>query len=1162
MRRLFNDGWEFSKQKPGTDIDALASMEFARINVPHDWMIGNVADLYENSVGFYRRKFSLEKKAGSRYEIYFEGVYMDSTLYVNGLEAGVWKYGYSSFFFDITELLKDGENEVLVKVVYQSPNSRWYSGAGIYRDVYFIEHPEVHFVTDSVYLSAKPVTENGIVTTETALDKEWLLLISAEIANGAADSKWNKGFTGLAQVAKETTLSFSVPELGLSFDTTIGDATAEVYDDQTVRVEWKAKIHAPQLWSLENPKLYECEVSLGNGDTKKERFGFRSFTFDTNQGFFLNGEHVKINGVCEHHDLGAIGACFNRTAMQRKYEILRTMGINAIRTAHNMPAAGLLDLADEMGFLVMDEAFDMWEGSKTEFDYGRFFVEWQERDVRSWIRRDRNHPSIFLWSIGNEIYDTHKDAHGQDITRYLQKEAKENDPNGNAVVGMGSNYMPWENTQKCADILKYVGYNYAEKFYNEHHAAHPDWYIFGSETASTVQSRGIYHFPYERAVLADDNWQCSSLGNSTTSWGAPNPEHCVIQERDHDFSMGQFLWSGFDYIGEPTPYHTRNSYFGQIDTAGFPKDSYYVYKAAWTKEPFVHVFPYWDFNPGQTVDVRVVSNAPVVELFVNGESLGRKKIDHEHGTVLSGDYQTQYAPGEITAVAYDADGKEVARQTRHSFGNATALVANVYKPEKCYTAGCGDMAFIEVSAVDADGHPVENACNIVKVSVKGAGWLTGLDNGNSADEEEYKGCEKRLFSGKMLVCIAVGSECGEISVDLQSEGLTGAPCTLQVTEKKEIQGISLIPEVLDKGVKNAAYPRKIELLCDGDRQMTKEHQEVQITAKIYPPEAAQNLKPEDLIWKAVTDDGIESNIAKITKIEGMCATVKALGDGNFRLRCMTKCGSDPVKVISELEFTAAGIGVATLDPYHYVAGGLWSYGEGEIGVGNEHGVSTARGERSVVGFENINFGAYGSDEITIDIFNLSDDPFDFELWEGIPGQAGSEKLLDGHYHKKSIWNVYQPETYHLSRRMKGLSNLYIVAEDKVHFGGFTFTEYQKAYERLNAGECDEVYGDSYEKKADCIAGIGNNVTVEFKDMNFCNGAVTGLEITGVSHIPVNTIHVIFDNGTEEVRDILEFAQDGSETQSFNVSSYSGKGTIRLVFLPGSSFDLIALQFQE
>ena len=354
MRRLFNDGWEFSKQKPGTDIDALASMEFARINVPHDWMIGNVADLYENSVGFYRKKFSLEKIAGSRYEIYFEGVYMDSTLYVNGLEAGVWKYGYSSFFFDITELLKDGENEVLVKVVYQSPNSRWYSGAGIYRDVYFIEHPEVHFVTDSVYLSAKPVTENGIVTTETALDKEWLLLISAEIANGAADSKWNKGFTGLAQVAKETTLSFSVPELELSFDTTIGDATAEVYDDQTVRVEWKAKIHAPQLWSLENPKLYECEVSLGNGDTKKERFGFRSFTFDTNQGFFLNGEHVKINGVCEHHDLGAIGACFNRTAMQRKYEILRTMGINAIRTAHNMPAVGLLELADEMGFLVMD----------------------------------------------------------------------------------------------------------------------------------------------------------------------------------------------------------------------------------------------------------------------------------------------------------------------------------------------------------------------------------------------------------------------------------------------------------------------------------------------------------------------------------------------------------------------------------------------------------------------------------------------------------------------------------------------------------------------------------------------------------------------------------------------------------------------------------------
>ena len=1160
MKMLFNDGWEFLKQKPGADIADIQKTEFVPVNIPHDWLIGNTSDLYENSTGFYRKIFNIDKKTGHRYEIYFEGVYMDSALFVNGVKAGEWKYGYSSFFFDITDLLIAGDNELMVIVSYLSPNSRWYSGAGIYRDVFFIEHPESHIVTDSLYVSAKPAVENGIISADTPLDREWELIISAEIAVGAADCKWNKGYSGLSKVADDLKLSFSVPALEISCDTTVKEATTETYEDGVVRVEWKTTVNAPKLWSLEDPNLYECALSLENGDEKRERFGFRSLYFDTEKGFFLNGVHTKINGVCEHHDLGAIGACFNRAAMRRKFEILRTMGVNAIRTAHNMPAVGLLELADEMGFLVMDEAFDMWESSKTEYDYGRFFKEWQERDVRSWIRRDRNHPSIFMWSIGNEIYDTHKDEHGQDITRYLQHEVMENDPRGNAVIGMGSNYMPWENTRKCADILKYVGYNYAEKFYDEHHKEHPDWYIFGSETSSTVQSRGIYHFPYERQVLADDNWQCSSLGNSTTSWGAPNSEYCVIQERDHDFSMGQFLWSGFDYIGEPTPYHTRNSYFGQIDTAGFPKDSFYVYKAAWTKEPFVHVFPYWDFNPGQEVDVRVISNAPSVELFVNGRSLGKKNIDHEKGLVLSGDYKTCYEPGEITAVAYDADGQELARQTGHSFGDAAALKAKIYRPDRKLTAGIGDMAFIEVSAVDAEGFPVENASNIVKVSVNGAGWITGLDNGNSADPDEYKGREKRLFSGKMLVCIAVGEECGEIRVDLQSDGIEGTSCTLEVTEKQEIGGISLLPETLDRGVKGEAYPRKIELTCTENRKLDKKHDEIRVTAAVYPKEVADKIQPEDLIWKAVNDDGIESNIAKITKIEGMCATVKALGDGSFRLRCMAKCGSEPAKVISDLDFTAEGIGFATLNPYGYIAGGLWTYSEGDVGIGNDHGVSTMRGGRSVVGFENMDFGAFGSDEITIDIFNLSNDPFDFELWDGIPGKAEGVKLLDGRYHKQMIWNVYQSETYRLSKRMKGLSNLYFVAEDKVHIGGFRFTEYRKAYELLNAGECDEVYGDSYEKKADRIDGIGNNVTVEFKDMNFDKEPAETLSITGCSHIPVNTIHVIFDTGVEEIRDILEFTKDGGDTQNFKVSGYSGKGTVRLVFLPGSSFDLISLRF--
>ncbi len=1159
MRRLFNDGWEFSKQEIGTDLSKITAFSFAKVNLPHDWLIGQTEDLYETSTGFYRKQFALKKESGRRYEIYFEGVYMDATVYVNGTGIGCWKYGYSSFFFDMTEALKDGENEIVVKVDHRSPNSRWYSGAGIYRDVYFIEHADTHIVTDSFYISAKPAD-----TAKT--DGEWKVIVRAEIANGAADSNWNKTFPALQAVAEDAEIQLDIPELQICKSVALKDAAIERKADGTVLVEFAETVTAPKLWQPGNAYLYDCSLTFG-ADAVSTRFGFRSFTFDNDHGMFVNGEHFKICGVCEHHDLGAIGAAFNRTAMRRKYEILRQMGVNAIRTAHNMPAVGLLDLADELGFLVMDEAFDMWEGSKTEFDYGRFFVDWHERDVRSWIRRDRNHPSIFLWSIGNEIYDTHKDEHGQDITRYLQKEARENDPLENAVIGMGSNYMPWENTQKCADILKYIGYNYAEKYYNDHHAAHPDWFIFGSETGSTVQSRGIYHFPYERAVLADDNWQCSSLGNATTSWGAPNPEHCVIQERDHEFSMGQFLWSGFDYIGEPTPYHTRNSYFGQIDTAGFPKDSFYVYKAAWTKEPFVHVFPHWDFNPGQIVDVRIVTNAPEVELFVNGKSQGRQQIDHVHGTKLSGDYKVAYEPGEITAVAYDANGAKVAEQTRYSFGEAKKLVAEIYRPERELVAGCGDMAFIAVSALDENGHPVENASNIIKASVSGAGWLAGLDNGNSADTDQYKGCEKRLFSGKMLICIAVGAECGEIKVQIASDGLEGCECTLQVAKKEEIPGISLLPETNDRKAQCGVYPRKIELRVAGKsgisadgRKLTAENKEITVQAVILPEEAAASLKDEDLIWKAVNDDGIESNIAKVTIEDGMRARVTALGDGTFRLRCMTRCGSDPVKVISDLDFSVNGIGQATLDPYHFVAGGLWTYGEGDIGVGNDHGVSTGREARSVVGFENIDFGSYGSDEITLSIFNLSDDPFHFELWEGIPEQEGSEKLLDGHYHKKSIWNVYQPETYKLKRRMKGLTGLYLVAEYKVHIGGFTFKKYDKAYELLNAGECDEIYGDSFDKKADRIDRIGNNVTVAFKDMDFCKAPATTLEITGATDIPCNTIHVIFDNGTEEVRDILEFTKDGGATQCFAVSNYTGAGVIRFVFLPGSSFDFESLRF--
>ncbi|MBR3734418.1 MAG: DUF4982 domain-containing protein, partial [Lachnospiraceae bacterium] len=515
-------------------------------------------------------------------------------------------------------------------------------------------------------------------------------------------------------------------------------------------------------------------------------------------------------------------------AFRRKLDKLRSMGVNAVRTSHNMPAVGLLDLCDEMGFLVMDESFDMWEGPKTEYDYARFFKEWHERDVRSWVRRDRSHPCVFMWSIGNEIYDTHKDEHGVELTKMLMDEVRANDLYENAVVGIGSNYMPWQGAQNCADVLKFAGYNYAEKFYDKYHAEHPDWHIFGSETASTVQSRGIYHFPYSQATLSEDDKQCSSLGNSTTGWGAPSSEYCVIAERDHDFSLGQFLWTGFDYIGEPTPYDTRNSYFGQIDTAGFPKDSYYIYRSAWTdvkKAPFVHVFPYWDFNPGQQVDVRIASNASDVELFLNGRSLGRKTIDHAHGTVLTADYIVVYEPGEIKAVAYDENGEKIAEDIRRSFGDSAEI--KLVCENDSITAGCGELAFIEVSAADADGNPVENAADLLEVKVEGAGYLAGLDNGDSTDTDEYKGCHKRLFSGKALIIVGTTDEAGDVNVTVSSKGLKSASCVLHVLPGEKKEGMSYLKDkkVADKTAVQE-YVRKIELVCEGSRTFTKGYEEI------------------------------------------------------------------------------------------------------------------------------------------------------------------------------------------------------------------------------------------------------------------------------------------------------------------------------------------------
>ncbi|KKI91550.1 glycoside hydrolase [Bacillus sp. SA1-12] len=1138
---LFNDGWEFAKSS--LEVTDHTALPFKPVDIPHDWLIYQTLNLYENSIGWYRKRFTLPE-AAKKILLYFDGVYMDSSLFVNGQYIGEWKYGYSSFEHEITDALVEGENEILVKAVFQSPNSRWYSGAGIYRNVWLKTQDINHIVTDGIYISTSQQ------------DSCWLVEIDTDINIDE-------------EVQLLHTLMYKDQLIASTFERVFPGDTSRSINQQRLFVD------NPLLWSTEEPALYQLitELVIVDQATNKrgkeietitQNIGFRKVTLDPTLGFLLNDKRMKLNGVCEHHDLGALGAAFNKTALKRRFEILKDMGVNAIRTAHNMPAKELMDLADEMGMLVVSEAFDMWERSKTPYDYARFFKDWAHIDVKSWVMRDRNHPSLIMWSIGNEIYDTHADERGQEVSKMLMEYVRQFDPKGNASVTIGSNYMPWENAQKCADLVKVAGYNYAEKYYQKHHEEHPDWIIYGSETSSVVQSRGIYHFPFEKSILADDDEQCSALGNSTTSWGAKSAEACILAERDTPFSLGQFLWTGFDYIGEPTPYHTKNSYFGQIDTATFKKDSYYIYQAAWTDyktKPMVHIFPYWDFNKGQMIDVRVCSNAPKIELQFNGDTIGTYDIDHEHGTQLVGWWKIPYEEGELKAIAYDENGSVIATDRKKSFKDAKKICLQVDKEQ--LIADGQDLIFVEISMQDEDGNPVENANNRVHVNVSGSGRLIGLDNGDSTDYDPYKGLSRRLFSGKLMAIIAGTLEPGKIQIEVSSKGFESTTAEFESLPVKDpIVGMTAYMENQDlpceMGIKEEIPLRKIELISDTGQVFNETTTEMYVSVKLHP----ETTSYQDVAWSVVNDAGIESNIAKVEAM-GHIAKISALGDGEFRLRCTSKNGSDKTKLISQLEFQAVGLGTAYKDPYGFISAGLYDYSKGEVGNGNERGVATSRDGETQVGFHDIDFGPYGSDTITIPIFTLTSEPYSLQIWEGMPDEDGSECLADVMYQKESKWNVYQEETYHLSKRLKGITSICFVLQQKVHIKGFSFERKNRAFAQNNAADCDHIYGDTFKLAESRVEGIGNNVSLELEEMDFTNEGASKLIIYGRSPIDKNTLHIRFASNEGETNQLIEFAYSEEYAERvFELDKITGVQKVTFIFLPGSNFDFGWFRFEK
>ncbi len=1130
-KSYFNDNWTFAKFAINTPMNEMTSFGgFKPVAVPHDWMIDDTSDLYENGIGFYRKKFNLAKEENHTYIVYFGCVYMNSEIFVNGKKAGEWKYGYSAFEVDITDFAVDGENTIDVVATYESPNTRWYSGAGILRDVFFFDKAISYIPINGLYISSQNTDSDDFTIN---LDCEVISKLpeDGEIRHEIFDKEGHLVVETSSYVPLCSELFVSKLEVSVSNG---------------------------HRWDIDDPYLYKVKTSLlVNGEVLDEletNLGLRTISIDSQKGFFLNGRSVKINGACQHHDLGALGAAFNITALKRQFKKLKDMGVNSVRTSHNMPAEGLLDAADEMGMLINTESFDMWEKNKTPHDYACFFVDWWKKDVTSWVRQDRNHPSVIIWSIGNEIYDCHA-GNGYKWNMLLSDTVRQIDYRHNAFVGSGSNYMEWEGAQKCADVLEMAGYNYGERMYDAHHEAHPDRCIFGSETASTVQSRGIYHFPLSQRLLTYDDGQCSCLGNCTTNWGAQSVDRVVTEHRDRDFVFGQYIWTGWDYIGEPTPYFTKNSYFGQIDTAGFEKDTFYHYQAEWTDyktAPMVHVLPYWDYNLGQIIDIAVYSNAPEVGLYLDDEFLGKKSIDHAHGLTLSGNWQIPYKPGIIKAVAYSESGEIIATDISSSFGDSENIVLNADKDTLLATPE--DLIFVTISTEDENGNPVLNARDRVNVSVEGAGILVGLDNGDSTDYEQYKGSSRKLFSGKLLAIIASNGKTGDITVTVSGDNLKTGQLTLNAAAAEYPCGQCFMDANYISEEKHDIPVRRIDLINKGTNRLNAKETETEVSFACFP----QNATDQNVTVKALTLDGVEANFVKVEVI-GNTAKVKAIGDGEFRLTASAKNGTELSEIISELEFEVTGLGKATQNPYDFVPGIQYSDCSHDAKLSFQGGVHVPTDGKIFLTYDNIDFGEFGSDEITLPIF-IFENELPLSIWEG-DAETG-ECLGEFLYEAQTWYNHYQENTFKLSRRIKGTTKITIKfdAKGRISLKGFSFKKFEKAYEKIDAVLNTRITGDSFTVCDDMIKEIGNNVSIEFEEMNFTKG-LSSITVCGRSNNEKTSVHFIFTEGEKTYKQMVEIPySEELKEHELPLQNTPVNGKVTLVFLPGSNFDLKWFRF--
>ncbi|WP_205510084.1 beta-galactosidase GalB [Longitalea arenae] len=776
----FNKNWKFWLGDTAIAKEpAYNDKNWRTLDLPHDWSIeGEFSEKHPGTpnqaalptgIAWYRKTFTLPATAKDKnIFIEFDGVYRNSEVWVNGHYIGKRANGYISFGYDLTPYIKPGAAQQVIAVKVDNlaqPNSRWYTGSGIYRNVRLVAANKIAIDQWGTF-----------ITTPVVNDKTANIQIQSVVNNSTGKAGQGTVYTDIYDATGKLVVKASPGAVNSNWPA--GKST----------LTYTAHITNPQLWSVEKPYLYKAITRVVvNGNAVDEfvtSFGIRYFSFDVQQGFFLNGKPTKILGVCMHHDLGALGAAINVRAMERQLEILKDMGCNAIRTAHNPPAPEFLDLCDKMGFLVMDEAFDMWRKKKNKFDYNIDFDKWHKQDLEDQVKRDRNHPSVIIWSIGNEIREQF-DSTGIPITRELVNTIKQLDST-RPVTSALTELDTTKNFIYQANALDLLGLNYNQQIYPEVPTRYPGKKFIAAETMSALASRGHYDMPSDTMRFwplkgqkfvqnGNPDYTVSAYDHVAAYWGSSHEETWRIVKQ-HPFISGLFVWSGFDFLGEPVPYPwpARSSYYGIIDLAGFPKDAYYMYQSEWTNKTVLHVFPHWNWERGKEVDVwAYYNNADEVELFLNDRSLGVRKKQPLDFHVQ---WRVKYEPGTLKAVSRK-NGKNIASKIINTAGAPARL--EIVPDKKILHADGKDLSFVTIRVVDKNGNLVPHADHKITVQITGEGVLAGMDNGYPASLESFKAVSHKAYNGLCLAIIQSKPKAGNIRVAIKTPGLPTANIVLQ-----------------------------------------------------------------------------------------------------------------------------------------------------------------------------------------------------------------------------------------------------------------------------------------------------------------------------------------------------------------------------------------------